>query len=127
MASAICWLLLNVCIRRPTAWSCVRICMNRWVYLLVRTRSFAMTLHAFCGGTDISASAAQSTAQDSGIAHQLAGLGAALDVADELLLLLLELGALAVELALRLREGALVLPQPFRGGHCPPEERFLWQ
>ena len=34
---------------------------------------------------------------------------------------------LAVELALRLREGALVLPQPFRGGHCPPKERFLWQ
>lgn len=57
--------------------------------------------------------------------YELAGLCAALDVADELLLLLLELGALPVELALRLCEGALVLPQPLRRGDRAPKQRFL--
>lgn len=57
--------------------------------------------------------------------YKLAGLCAALDVADELLLLLLELGALPVELALRLCEGALVLPQPLRRGDRASKQRFL--
>ena len=57
--------------------------------------------------------------------YNLASFCTPLDVADELLLLLLELGALAVELALRLCERTLVLPQPLCGGHCPSEEGFL--
>lgn len=57
--------------------------------------------------------------------YKLAGLCAALDVADKFLLLLLELGALPVELALRLCEGALVLPQPLRRGDRASKQRFL--
>ena len=57
--------------------------------------------------------------------HHLAGLCTLLDVHDELLLLLLELCALAVELALRLGEGALVLAEPLRGGNGAPKECLL--
>jgi hypothetical protein len=59
-------------------------------------------------------------------AHHLTSLGALADVGDELLLRRLELGALAVELALRLSERALVLPQPLCRRHRTPEERLLW-
>jgi hypothetical protein len=55
----------------------------------------------------------------------LAGLGTLLDVRDELLLRGLELGTFPVELTLRLRERALVLPQPLCGSDGPAEQRFL--
>ena len=58
-------------------------------------------------------------------AHHLARLCTLLDVHDELLLLLLELCALAVELALGLCEGALVLAEPLRGGDRAAKERLL--
>ena len=58
-------------------------------------------------------------------AHHLACLCTLLDIHDELLLLLLELRPLPVQLALRLGEGALVLPQPLGGRDCTPEEGFL--
>ena len=58
-------------------------------------------------------------------AHHLARLRTLLDVHDKLLLLLLELRPLPVQLALRLGEGALVLPQPLGGRDCPSEEGFL--
>lgn len=57
--------------------------------------------------------------------YELARFRATLDIGDQFLLLLFQLGALAVELPLRLCEGTLVLPQPFGGGHCPPEESLL--
>ena len=57
--------------------------------------------------------------------HKLTGFGTALDVTDELLLLLLEFGALSVQLALCFGEGALVLPQPLRGGHRTTKQCFL--
>ena len=57
--------------------------------------------------------------------HELACFRTAFDVPDQLLLLLLELRPLAVELALRLRERTLVLPQPLRRGDGAPEECFL--
>ena len=74
-----------------------------------------MTLHAFC---DQSMSPLQKSAV---MAHHLASLRTLLDVHDELLLRLLQLRALAVKLALRFREGALVLPQPLRRSDCAPE------
>jgi hypothetical protein len=55
----------------------------------------------------------------------LSRLGSFLDVHDELLLALLELRALAVELALRLCQRALVLAQTLRWRHGATEERFL--
>jgi hypothetical protein len=58
-------------------------------------------------------------------AHQLPRFSTALDVCDELLLAHLELGSLAVELALRLGERALVLPQPLGGRNCASEKSFL--
>lgn len=48
IAEAICSLLLNVCIRRDTACSWTRICVNFCMYRRVRTRSFARILQAFC-------------------------------------------------------------------------------
>jgi hypothetical protein len=53
----------------------------------------------------------------------LAGACALLDVLCELLLLLFELCAFAVELSLRLLECALVLPQPLGWRLCAAEER----
>ena len=46
IADAICSLLRNVCIRKDTAWSWTRICVNFWTYRRVRTRSLARILHA---------------------------------------------------------------------------------
>lgn len=48
-----------------------------------------------------------------------------LDVHNELLLALLELGAFTVKLALRLCEGALVLAQSLGGGHRATKQGFL--
>jgi hypothetical protein len=59
------------------------------------------------------------------VTHELSRLGTFLDVRDELLLALLEFRALAVELALCLCQGALMLAQTFRRRHCATEERFL--
>ena len=58
----------------------------------------------------------------------LAVLGALLDVLDELLFLVLELHAFAVELALGFLESSLVLAEAFLGGHAPAEGPFndLW-
>ena len=58
-------------------------------------------------------------------AHKLSRLGTLLDVHNELLLALLELCALAVELALRLCQRALVLAQTLSWRHGTTEERFL--
>lgn len=60
-------------------------------------------------------------------AHHLTSLSTLLDVHNELLLLLLELGALTVELALRLCKGALVLPKPLGGSDRAAKEGFLWK
>ncbi len=57
--------------------------------------------------------------------HHLPILGALLDLAHEPLLLRLELGALAVELALCLFERALVLPQPLGRGEAFAKEGVL--
>jgi hypothetical protein len=55
----------------------------------------------------------------------LSRLGTLLDVCDELLLALLELCALAVEFALRLCQGALVLAQTLCWRYRTTKERFL--
>ena len=65
---------------------------------------------------------AHGTAITRGETHHLPLARTSLDIADELLLLLLELGALAVEFALRLLQRALVLPQPLGGRLGAPEE-----
>lgn len=57
--------------------------------------------------------------------YHLSRLRTLLYVHDEFLLLLLELSALAIQLALRLREGALMLTQTLRRGHRSTKERFL--
>jgi hypothetical protein len=48
-----------------------------------------------------------------------------LDVCDEFLLALLEFCALAVEFALCLCQGALMLAQTLRWRYCATKERFL--
>lgn len=58
-------------------------------------------------------------------AHHLSGLCTLLDVHYELLLLLLELRPLTIELALRLREGALMLTEPLCGRDGTAKEGFL--
>jgi hypothetical protein len=58
-------------------------------------------------------------------AYHVAGLCILLDVGHRLLLLLLELGALALELALCLLQAALVLSQPLGRGHGASEEGVL--
>ena len=58
-------------------------------------------------------------------AHKLSRLGTFFNVHDEFLLALFELGALAVEFALRFCQGALVLTQPFCGCDGAAEEGFL--
>ena len=57
---------------------------------------------------------------DLACAH-LAILGALLDVLDKFLLLVLELHALAVELALGFLQSSLVLAEAFLGGHASAE------
>jgi len=51
-------------------------------------------------------------------------LGALLDVRDEFLLLVFELGAFAVEFSLGFLEGALVFAEAFLGGHPFAEGPF---
>lgn len=58
-------------------------------------------------------------------AHHLASLCALLDVHYEFLLLLFELGAFTIQLALSLSEGALVLSQPFRRRNGPTKKSLL--
>jgi len=53
-------------------------------------------------------------------------LGRLLDVGHQLLLLVLELDALAVELALGFLEGALVFAEAFLGGHAFAEGPFYY-
>lgn len=57
--------------------------------------------------------------------HHVARLGILLDVRHGLLLLLLELSALALELALGLLQRALVLAKPLGGGDRTAEECVL--
>ena len=57
--------------------------------------------------------------------HELPQLGTFLDVRNELLLALLELRALAVEFALCLCQGALMLAQTLRWRYGATKERFL--
>ena len=57
--------------------------------------------------------------------HELTPFGTFLDVRNELLLALLEFCALAVEFALRLCQGALMLAQTLRWSYCAAKERFL--
>ena len=60
------------------------------------------------------------------VTHHLASLCALLDVHYKFLLLLLELGALSVELALRLCEGALMLPKPLSRRDGPSKQSLLY-
>lgn len=80
-----------------------------------------MTLHAFSGDN---ASAIEPSLRNRGT-YELTRLSTALNICHELLLLLLELCTLPVQLPLRLRQCALVLPQPFRRSYCPAEEGLL--
>lgn len=56
--------------------------------------------------------------------HHLPILCALLDIGDEFLLLLFELGAFSIQLALCLLQAPLVLSQPLGGRFAPPKERL---
>lgn len=68
---------------------------------------------------------AQACARRDDRTDHLALLCTLFDVHDKLLFLLLELCAFAIELALGLCEGALVLAQPLRWRHGSSKESFL--
>jgi len=57
--------------------------------------------------------------------HELTRFGTFLDICNELLLTLLEFCALAVEFALCLCQGALMLAQTLRWRYRATKERFL--
>ena len=82
-----------------------------------------MTLQAFC--TQVLPRCGRRATHGQWGTHHLARLCALLDVHDELLLLLLELCAFAIELALCLCEGALVLAEPLGRGDRAAKEGFL--
>ena len=90
-----------------------------------------MTLQAFCKNTQTHGlakpciKAARGRGGEGGCAHELSRFCTLLYVHDELLLALLELCALAIELALRFGERALVLAQPLCGRDGATKECFL--
>ena len=57
--------------------------------------------------------------------YHLPSLGALLDILHQLLLAVLQFRAFAVQFALRLCQGALVLPQALRRRHGAAKEGFL--
>lgn len=59
------------------------------------------------------------------ISYHLPSLGALLDILHQLLLAVLQFRAFAVQFALRLCQGALVLPQALRRRHGAAKEGFL--
>ena len=85
-----------------------------------------MTLQAFCGYKCVSSlEMDQRSGWTREETHELTPFGTFLDVCNELLLALLEFCALAVEFALCLCQGALMLAQTLRWSHCATKERFL--